>query len=378
MSWSADEEELKRLIELAEKIGALRDFIQNRMRMSHIYQPVMIRELLKRGGKASIRNIAAAFLARDVSQLEYYEQITKDMPGKVLGKHGVVQRDGDEYRLTIDPSSLSSEERDELVRLCDEKVSAYLQKRGAAAYDHRRAALGYLSGSLRYAVLKRAGFRCELCGISADERAIEVDHILPRKHGGEDDLTNLQALCFKCNANKGARDNEDFRVIREGVNMRQSTCVFCELPADRIIASNTLAFAIRDNYPVTELHTLVIPKRHAVTFFDLFEPERRAINQLLDGLRVEIMKKDASVSGFNIGMNSGDTAGQTIHHAHVHLIPRRQGDVQDARGGVRGVIPGKPPTEPWSLAAPEAAGRFEHARRLSSTRCNHSLIIAPK
>jgi ATP adenylyltransferase len=311
------------------------------MRMAHIYQPVMIKELLTHGGKASIRNIAAAFLARDASQLEYYEQITKDMPGKVLGKHGIVQRDGDEYCLSIDPSSLSPEERDELVRLCDEKVSAYVQKRGTAAYDHRRAALGYLSGSLRYEVLKRAGFRCELCGISADDRAIEVDHILPRKHGGKDDLTNLQALCFKCNANKGARDDEDLRVVREGINARQLGCIFCELPTDRIIASNALAFALRDSYPVTQLHTLVIPKRHAATFFDLFEPERRAINQLLDAVRVEIRKKDASVSGFNIGMNSGDAAGQTIGHAHVHLIPRRPGDVQDPRGGVRGVIPGK-------------------------------------
>jgi ATP adenylyltransferase len=185
--------------------------------MSHIYQPVMIKELLERGGKASIRNIASAFLCRDESQLEYYEQITKNMPGKVLDKHGVVERDGEEYRLTIDPSSLSSKERDELVRLCDEAISTYLQKRGTAVFDHRRAALRYLSGSLRYEVLKRAGFRCELCGISADERAIEVDHILPRKHGGDDDLTNLQALCFKCNANKGARDDEDFRTVREGV-----------------------------------------------------------------------------------------------------------------------------------------------------------------
>jgi hypothetical protein len=89
----------------------LRDFIQKQMRISHVYQPVMIRELLKHGGKASIRNIAAAFLARDASQLEYYEQITKNMPGKVLAKHGVVERDGNYYRLTIDPSSLSSERR---------------------------------------------------------------------------------------------------------------------------------------------------------------------------------------------------------------------------------------------------------------------------
>ena len=324
---------------MAPSFKHLRDFIQNRMRMSHIYQPVMIRELLTRGGKATIRNIAAAFLARDASQLEYYEQIIKDMPGKVLSKHDIVEREGDNYRLTLDPSLLSSDQRNELIRLCDEKIAAYLQKRGAAVYDHRRAAIGYLSGSLRYEVLKRAGFRCELCGISADERAIEVDHILPRKHG-VDELTNLQALCFKCNSNKGARDDKDFRVVREGINARHSDCIFCALSTDRYIASNDLAFAIHDNYPVTQLHTLVISKRHAATFFDLFEPERRAINQLLDGLRAEITKKDP-VGGFNIGINSGDVTGQTIGHAHVHLIPRRQGDVKDPRGGVRGVIPGK-------------------------------------
>lgn len=326
---------------MASPFEHLRDFIRKRMQMQHIYQPVMIKELLTRGGKASVSNIAAAFLARDASQLEYYEQITKRMPGKVLRKHGIVERDGEDYRLTTDPSSLSSDQRKELIELCDRTISAYLQKRGTAVYDHRRAALGYLSGSLRYEVLKRAGFRCELCGISADERAIEVDHILPRKHGGEDDLTNLQAMCFRCNANKGARDDEDFRVIREGINARQSNCIFCELSVDRIVASNALALAIHDSYPVTPLHSLVIPKRHAATFFDLFEPERRAINQLLDEQRAKILKNDASVSGFNIGMNSGDTAGQTISHAHVHLIPRRQGDVQDPRGGVRGVIPGK-------------------------------------
>ena len=130
-------------------------------------------------------------------------------------------------------------------------------------------------------------------------------------------------------------------MIREALNARQSDCIFCEPSVDRVIASNALAFAIHDNYPVTRLHTLVIPKRHAATFFDLFEPERRAINQLLDGLRVEMTKADPSVEGFNIGMNNGDAAGQTIGHAHVHLIPRRQGDVQDPRGGVRGVIPDK-------------------------------------
>jgi ATP adenylyltransferase len=135
----------------------LRDFIQKRMRMSHIYQPVMIRELLINGGKASIRSIASAFLSRDESQLEYYEQITKNMPGRVLTKHGIVERDGDHYRFAIEPPSLSTNGRDELVRLCDEAIGDYLQKRGAAIYDHRRTALGDISGTIRYEVLKRAG-----------------------------------------------------------------------------------------------------------------------------------------------------------------------------------------------------------------------------
>ncbi len=154
-------------------------------------------------------------------------------------------------------------------------------------------------------------------------------------------LTNLQALCFKCNANKGARDDVDFRIIREGIDTRQAGCIFCTIPDERVLAFNTLASAISDKYPVTELHTLIVPKRHVATFFDLFEPERRAINHLLVELRNEIVKKDASVSGFNIGMNNGESAGQTVGHAHVHLIPRRDGDVEDARGGVRGIIPGK-------------------------------------
>src|SRR5262245_33848151 len=116
-----------RRVTVASSFEHLRDFILKRMRMSHIYQPVMIKELLRSGGRATIRNIAAAFLSRDASQLEYYEQITKDMPGKVLGKYGIVVRDGSEYLLTIDPSSLSSEERDELVRLCDEAINAYFK-----------------------------------------------------------------------------------------------------------------------------------------------------------------------------------------------------------------------------------------------------------
>jgi hypothetical protein len=102
------------MMTMASSFRRLRDFIQNQMQMQHIYQPVMIRELLKHGGKASIRSIASAFLAHDESQIEYYEQITKRMPGKVLARHGVVLRDGDHYRLATDPSSFQH------TRICDQ------------------------------------------------------------------------------------------------------------------------------------------------------------------------------------------------------------------------------------------------------------------
>ena len=118
-------------------------------------------------------------------------------------------------------------------------------------------------------------------------------------------------------------------------------CLFCSIPADRIINENDLAFAMRDGFPVTEYHTLIIPKRHAETYFDMTREEKEACDELMTKLRSEILELDSSVTGFNIGMNAGLSAGQTIFHCHIHLIPRRDGDVEQPRGGVRGVIPNK-------------------------------------
>ena len=180
-------------------------------------------------------------------------------------------------------------------------------------------------------MLRRAGFRCELCGVPADERALEVDHIVPRRHAGSDDRSNLQALCYKCNANKGARDDTDFRAVREQLGLKEPDCVFCDV-GERVVAQNELAVAIRDPFPVTTLHTLAISRRHVATYFDLYEPERRAISLLLDAVRAEVIAADKSVEGFNIGINAGEVAGQTVAHCHVHLIPRRKGDVAEPRG----------------------------------------------
>jgi len=119
------------------------------------------------------------------------------------------------------------------------------------------------------------------------------------------------------------------------------TCLFCDIPTERVIADNELAYAIRDGFPVTPMHTLVIPKRHVDTYFDLREDEVLACNRLIRELRAAISAEDATVDAFNIGMNAGESAGQTIFHCHIHLIPRRKGDVENPRGGVRHLIPGK-------------------------------------
>ena len=123
--------------------------------------------------------------------------------------------------------------------------------------------------------------------------------------------------------------------------MSAKHCQFCELSQSRIIAANEWAVGIRDAYPVTEGHSLVIPRRHIADFFSLTAEEALACNTLLSELRTTILAADKSVSGFNIGVNAGADAGQTIFHCHVHLIPRRHGDVENPRGGIRHVIPGK-------------------------------------
>ena len=99
-----------------------------------------------------------------------------------------------------------------------------------------------------------------------------------------------------------------------------------------MVAQNELAVAIRDPFPVTTLQTLAISRRHVATYFDLYEPERRAISLLLDAVRAEVIAADKSIEGFNIGINAGEVAGQTVAHCHVHLIPRRKGDVAEPRG----------------------------------------------
>ena len=310
------------------------------MRMSHIYQPVMLIELLSNKGQSTVRNIAKAILSEDESQIEYYEHITKNMVGRVLTKNrGITEKDKNNYSL-IGFDELNQKEIEDLKNACVSKIDEYLEKR-SDAWSHRKKSSGYISGTIKYEVLKRASFRCELCGISADEKGLEVDHIVPRNKGGSDDTSNLQSLCYSCNSMKRDRDDTDFREMANSYDVRKKGCLFCEIDKERVIKSNELCYAITDGFPVTEQHTLIIPHRHVPDYLELYQPEINAVNKMIQEIKNDILEKDKDVTGFNIGMNCGEDAGQTIPHCHIHLIPRRKGDMEDPKGGVRGVIPDK-------------------------------------
>ena len=122
--------------------------------------------------------------------------------------------------------------------------------------------------------------------------------------------------------------------------MSEKDCPFCNLTPDRIIDESDYTITIRDGFPVSEGHTLIIPKRHVQSFFDLQAIEKAAILQALDEAK-EALDREFNPDGFNIGINDGEAAGQTVIHLHVHLMPRYKGDTEDPRGGVRHVFPGK-------------------------------------
>jgi diadenosine tetraphosphate (Ap4A) HIT family hydrolase len=118
-------------------------------------------------------------------------------------------------------------------------------------------------------------------------------------------------------------------------------CLFCNSKISGIVHENDLAYASYDTYPVSEFHCLIIPKRHVIDYFELTDEELVACNDLIKVIKEEVLIKDKSVKAFNIGTNAGKIAGQSIMHCHIHLIPRREGDVENPQGGVRSVIPQK-------------------------------------
>ena len=198
----------------------LSDYLINKMSMTEVYQPVIIKELLLNNGECSKTDLAVALTRYDLSILEYYRKIVMRWPKDTLTKHRIIsyQRKGEVFKLNsklVDLRNTSYE-----VKLCEDNISEWIARKKNREHSPQA------KGTLRYKVLKRANKKCELCGIPSALRPIDIDHIIPQstknKQGkvikdgkliyvhSED---NLQALCYKCNRAKGASDDTDFRRI---------------------------------------------------------------------------------------------------------------------------------------------------------------------
>jgi hypothetical protein len=231
--------------------------------------------------------------------------------GKVLTANGITAYGNGAFSL-ISGDELSDAKRDALQQLCRQRLDAFREQRGEEVFAHRSRHRTPISGSVKYRVLTRARGRCECCGAHEQQRALEVEHIIPQNQGGSDAISNLQALCFRCNAGKRDTDCTDFRGVQASYGRREAGCVFCALEGSgRVLLENELALCIADAYPVSEGHSLVIPRRHGADGLELHQPEWNAVVKLLKLRREQLSAQDATVRDKNVGMNSSEAAAQT-------------------------------------------------------------------
>lgn len=322
------------------------DFIENRMHMSHVYQPLLIKSLAAAGGTATLRQLALSFLVEDESQILFYEDRIRKMPAQVLRKHGVIKQQGDLVSLTTGP--LDYQQRSKVRELCERKIQAFLQKRGLDTWANRMIETDPVPPALRYQALLESGGRCALCGATKDQTTLHVDHILPRSRRGKNVLENLQVLCAECNLAKSNRDTLDLRVAETSAAGAQHdpTCPFCSAEVRaRAVVENDLAYAVeaaelarpapasRAHAPAPAIyrplavgHLIILPHRHTPDFLAMTAHERRDAENLARYLKGELASQDPAIKAFSLAADCGLISDRHTAHAQLHLIPRRAGD----------------------------------------------------
>ena len=310
------------------------DFITNHMPLGHLDEPRLIDALLDKGGIATVGQIAQAYLDQDDGQRRHCENRIRQMPMPALNRIQVVTREGEWVKLNA--PRLTSHQTSQLRMLCEQSMREFTQDFGHNLWDYQMGAPDPVPNSVRYRVLTLAGRRCALCGMSAEQTDLLVNHIIPRSRGGSNELKNLQALCATCHQGKKIKDGQEVSDISLAYDPE---CKFCWQRPRWPVETHGSVWAHRDGHPVSEGHHLVIPVRHTAELFTMSVRERRDADTLIRLLRSKLLREDDSIEGFNVGMNCGAEAGQSIFHAHWHLIPRRKNDSKAKKGGIRGVIP---------------------------------------
>ncbi|MFB7145808.1 HNH endonuclease [Agrobacterium deltaense] len=297
------------------KTPDLLDFLNNRMSMTDLYQPVIIRELLLHEGVRTKSELATILASYDTSVQEYYEKIVMRWPKITLTKHGIVdyERRGSVFRLSVCPDNPA--QRQEAVQLCEEKIAAWLDKRRSVDPTVKA------NTSIRYAILKEAHGKCQLCGIAAEVRPIDIDHIVPRSKADKngkvrlngrlidmDDRENLQALCFTCNRAKRAGDATDFRRKNRLVRDRIPEIIEASgrKPAIKVLHDQALRSALYDKLSEEHAEILNAPDANAKCeeLADLIEVAFALAHQYganEDELMALVQRKRSERGGFSKG-----------------------------------------------------------------------------
>ena len=318
----------------------LMDFIENKMRMTNVYQPIIIEKMLENGGTASAHSLAAEFLRTDYAQLDYYIYIVNRWPRITLKKHGVITESGrgDRNRMfALTASRLTWKQRRDLAAACRRRLDGYKKEKKLPPYGDGSGFRTPIGISKRYAVLSKCGGRCVACGISSQEMRLEVDHIIPRSKGGSDDLSNLQALCHVCNRQKRDRDDLDFLLEINRDAFGHKGCFLCK--PRKMKMENFLAGAAWIKPPYTKPHAVIIPKRHVPNYFELRPPERAMMNDLLEA---HLANEDPEARSVSDRRNAGkgffgefkmrnfrldletSTSEDKSRHCAIHVVPIRR------------------------------------------------------
>lgn len=278
------------------------NFIQKKMRMTHIYQPMMIKTLLESNDTASVEDIARGFLNEDKTQLNYYMKIVRRWPHDTLTrKHKIAKYDKatKKYALLLD--DISQQQRRRLIEMCELRLQEFIDK-DPWIQKFRELDKRSMSGSLRYDILAKSKGVCVACGAKSQDAFLHVDHIIPVSLGGVTEPDNLQALCDKCNMQKRNRDNTDFLLWQKRLEFKHGQCDLCKKPLGA--TSNSMAYVIKD-----KTRSLIIPHRHVGSFVDMIPAEKQLCLTLVDQA-IECMRQDPHTDRFDVhGFDGAHSSG---------------------------------------------------------------------
>lgn len=250
-------------------VEELKDFLLNRMRMSHIYQPAVIRTLLEHGGEASIRTIAQEFLSHDETQIAYYEHIAQRYPKSTLHKHQIIDISREGYfKLTLNVRSLTDEQLYELIQLCNAKIHEYKERYSGVIGDVR-----------------------------TDARFVTAQ-------GGTKHESDIA-------------ENQSFGSA--------SSCIPCSLcdPQEKVVSSSSSSHWILAPEPICQYHSVISPKRHVTTLAGLSPQELDDLFAMIHTAKHQLQTLDETITSIESSIVEGSQSQKSGEHAHIHVVPRR-------------------------------------------------------